>query len=301
MHNLLPPWALLSPDSASDEAFSRWLDLGGVTAPAGPDSCSQKAWDDGMCASKTASLLNGAGAVDRARLLASVAPGSGSWLHALPFSSLGLHLTNEELRIGIGLRLGAPLVRPHRCRCGAEVEQDGHHGLSCGRSAGRHRRHALANDVILRAIRSVAVHAELEPLRLLSDDRKRPDGATLDPWNRGKYLVWDFTCPDTLAPSHLNRSSTAAGSAAVLAEGKKRAKYSQLVNSGQHIFVPIAIETLGAWGPAAQEICAEIGGRIARCTGDVRSSSFLRQRIDIAIQRGNAAAVLGTLQANVLA
>jgi hypothetical protein len=301
IHNLLPPWALLTPDQALDEATSRWLDLGGVTAPAGSDNCSQKAWDDGICASKSARLLNGAGPVDRARLLASVAPGSGSWLHALPCTNLGLHLSNEELRIGVGLRLGAPLVRPHRCVCGAEVEQDGRHGLSCRRSAGRHRRHALANDVIVRAIRSIDVHAELEPPRLLSDDRRRPDGATLDPWNRGKYLVWDFTCPDTLAPSHLNRSSTAAGSVAVLAEERKRTKYSQLVNSGLHIFVPIAIETLGAWGPAAQEICAEIGGRIARCTGDVRSPSFLRQRLDIAIQKGNAAAVLGTLHANVLA
>src|SRR5688572_1819332 len=79
-----------------------------------------------------------------------------------------------------------------------------------------------------------------------------------------------------------------------MAEGKKRAKYSQLANSSLHSFVPIAIETLGAWGPAAQEICPEIGGRIGRSTGDVRSSSFLRQRMDIAIQRGNAAAVLGT-------
>ena len=162
-----------------------------------------------------------------------------------------------------------------------------------------HRRHALANDVIVRAIRSVDVHAELEPPRLLRDDLKRPDGATLDPWHRGKYLVWDFTCPDTLAPSHLNRSFTAAGSAAVEAEGKKRLKYGQLVNSGLYSFVPIAIKTLGAWGPAAQEICGDIGSRIARVTGDLRSTSFLKQRLDIAIQRGNTAAVQGTLQSNV--
>ena len=71
----------------------------------------------------------------------------------------------------------------------------------------------------MRAIRFVDVHAELEPSHLLRDNLKRPDGATLDPWNREKYLVWDFICPDTLAPSHLNRSSTAAGSAAVMTEG----------------------------------------------------------------------------------
>ena len=235
--------------------------------------------------------------MDRARLLASVAPASGSWLNALPCTNLGLRLGNEELRIALGLRLGAPIVRAHRCVCGAEVESKGHHELACRRSAGRHRRHALANDVIVRAIRSAEVHAELEPSRLLRDDNKRPDGATLDPWSRGSYLVWDFTCPDTLAPSHITRSSTAAGSAAVEAERKKHAKYLELSRSGDYAFAPIAIETLGAWGPSALNITAEIGGRIARCTGDIRSTAFLRQRLDIAIQKGNAVAVHGTMAA----
>jgi hypothetical protein len=149
--------------------------------------------------------------------------------------------------------------------------------------------------VIVRAIRSVDVHAELEPPRLLRGDGKRPDGATLDPWNRGQYLVWDFTCPDTLAPSHLNQSSLAAGSAAVKAETNKRMKYTELADSGDYIFAPIAVETLGAWGPSALAICAEIGGRIAARTGDPRATSFLRQRMDIAVQKGNAAAVVGTL------
>src|SRR6188768_1897386 len=90
------------------------------------------------------------------------------------------------------------------------------------RSAGRHRRHALVNEVILRAIRSLDTHAELEPPRLLREDGKRPDGATLDPWHSGRYLVWDFTCPDTLAPSHLNLSSQAAGSVAEQAETQGR-------------------------------------------------------------------------------
>ena len=197
----------------------------------------------------------------------------------------------------MGLRLGSPLVRPHRCICGTEVGQDGHHGLSFRRSAGRHKRHAMANDVILRAIRSVGVHAELEPPRLLRGDGKRPDGASLDPWHSGisgQYLVWDFTCPDTLAPSHLNQSSLAAGSAASRAEANKNTKYSELAANGDYIFAPIAIETLGAWGPSAQSLCSEIGGRIASQSGDLRALSFLRQRLSIAVQRGNAAAVVGT-------
>jgi hypothetical protein len=227
--------------------------------------------------------------------LASSANGSGSWLQALPCTNLGLRMGNEELCIAVGLRLGLPLVRANRCVCGTEVQVNGHHGLSCRRSAGRHRRHALANDVILRAIRSTETHAELEPPRLLRGDGKRPDGASLDPWHSGRYLVWDFTCPDSLAPSHLNLSSQAAGSVAEQAEDRKRTKYAELVASGDYIFAPVAIETLGVWGPSALEICADIGGRIAARTGDMRSYAFLRQRLGIAVQRGNAAAVLGTM------
>ncbi len=59
--------------------------------------------------------------------------------------------------------------------------------------------------------------------------------------------------------------------------------------------MPIAIEKLGAWGPCALEMCADLGGRIAQHTGDARATAFLKQRLDIAIQRGNAAAVVDTL------
>jgi hypothetical protein len=138
------------------------------------------------------------------------------------------------------------------------------------------------------------VHAELEPPRLLRNDGKRPDGATLDPWQRGKYLVWDFTCPDTLAPSHLSLSSLTAGSVAAKAEACKVAKYAEIASSSDYIFSPIAIETLGAWGPSADATCSDIGARLSSLTGDIRATTFLKQRLAIAVQKGNAAAINGT-------
>ncbi|CAH2226484.1 jg13502, partial [Pararge aegeria aegeria] len=35
------------------------------------------------------------------------------------------------------------------------------------------------------------------------NDGKRPDGMTIVPWWMGRSLVWDATCVDTLAASHL--------------------------------------------------------------------------------------------------
>jgi len=70
-----------------------------------------------------------------ANLLACSAPSAGSWLHALPTPSLCLWLTNSEIRLSIGLRVGAPLVSI-QIRL---VQIDRHNGLSYSRSAdGRH-------------------------------------------------------------------------------------------------------------------------------------------------------------------
>ena len=66
------------------------------------DASCQRAWDDGVSSAIHKNLLLQADPVARARLLASVAPGSGSWLQALPYTNLGLRLGNNELRIAVG-------------------------------------------------------------------------------------------------------------------------------------------------------------------------------------------------------
>ena len=70
--------------------------------------------------------------------------------------------------------------------------------------------------------------------------------------------------------------------------------YKYMSLSSQYVMVPIAIETLGAYGGEAWNFVDVLGDRVARATGDVRSKSFLRQRLSIAVQRGNAAAIQGT-------
>ena len=96
IQQLLPLWVLQSPDPALDEAVTRWMTLGGLTVPSGSDGFKQKTWDDGICSAKAARLLEGADTVGRARLLASVAPSSGSWIMALPCANLGLRAPHSH-------------------------------------------------------------------------------------------------------------------------------------------------------------------------------------------------------------
>jgi OTU-like cysteine protease len=105
-------------------------------------------------------------------------------------------------------------------------------------------------------------------------------------------MIWDFTCPDTLAPSHISSTSITAGMAAETAEKLKFNKYSDL--SSKFDIVPIAIETFCSWGDSGKKFITILGSRMAAVSGDPRSTLFLRQRVSIAIQRGNALSVLGT-------
>jgi len=178
------------------------------------------------------------------------------------------------------------------------VDARGTHGLACKRSAGRHPRHGLLNDVVWRAMLRAQVPSCKEPPGLSRSDGKRPDGVSLIPWSRGRCVTWDVTSPDTLAPSHLVSSATQAGSAAATAEAAKTLKYSAL--AATHIFVPLAFETLGAWGVEAATFVSELGRRMATVTGDTRETAFFRQRLSVAIQRGNAIACRGSIPGVVM-
>ena len=223
---------------------------------------------------------------DRARLLASQAAHSADWLFALPISVVGLRLPNEAVRIAVGIRLGVKICEQHQCPCGAVVDTLGTHGLSCRRSAGRQQRHSLINDIIWRALNKAIIQSVKEPTGLTRTDGKRPDGLTLIPWSQGRCLTWDVTVPDTLAASHLNRTSVIAGAAAEHAAELKIAKYSDLIP--HYDFVAIAVETLGSWSDNALMFVKTLGKRLTEATGDSQETVYLLQRLSVAIQRCNA-------------
>jgi len=204
-------------------------------------------------------LLEGAIESGCARLLACGAPSSGSWLNFLPTASLGLRFSDSEIRIAVGFWLGVPIVERHTCTCGVEVLPDGHNGLSCKRGPGRQSLHHAVNEIITRTLHSVSVSSIVEPTGLIRGDGKTPDGATLIPWSGGRPMLWDFTCPDTFAPSHLRKTSFLAGAAASVAKAIKVAKYSELLTT--HQFLSVAVVPThrgcvggGVWGQGAETL-----------------------------------------------
>ena len=258
--------------------------------PVGEDLTKQKLWDLPLMELKQKSILANSNQTGRARLLAAARSETGAWLHAIPVPSLGTQLDEETLRISLALRVGANVCESHKCRCGANMDKQGLHGLSCKYSAGRHSRHSALNDVIKRALQKSGLDCVLEPVGTDRGDGKRPDGVTIFPFEKGKSLCWDCTCVDTFAETCLMDSATRAGYAADEAERRKKQKYTNLAVRYQ--FEPIAIETAGTYGKTSVVIINKLGRRLQGISGDPRETLWLKQRLGLAIQRGNAFCIL---------
>ena len=84
-------------------------------------------------------------------------------------------------------------------------------------------------------------------------------------------------------------SASTSTSISAAAEYKKQEKYKDL--SPSCFFQPVVVETLGVLGPETLKFLREIGNRIATISRDTRATIFLRQRLAVAVQIGNAACV----------
>ena len=175
-----------------------------------------------MTAAAEALVRNALDELAQALLMASQRKESGEWLQAPPMSAIELRMDDEVLRVAVGLRLGVALCRPHKChQCGTEVDHLGLHGLSCRESQGLHSRHTAVNDLFKRSLASAKIPSLLEPTGIACSDGRRLDGISVMPWKNGWTLVWDATCPATLAPSHVALAAREAGLVASQAERQK--------------------------------------------------------------------------------
>jgi len=268
-------------------ALNAWSSLSSAAAPSDLAAHKQSSWDCLVVEAELNRLLSTQH--DKARLLAVSAEHSSDWLHALPISSCGLRLSDEGVRVAVGLRLGASICQPHQCVCGATVTSSGSHALSCKKSSARILRHNALNDLIFRALMKAGVPSVKEPPGLLRADGKRPDGVTQIPWSSGKCLAWDVTVADTLAASYQHISSISAGRVAEKAADMKVAKYAAI--SLTHQFLPVAFETLGPMNKAAVAFITALGKRLSAASGEFRETAFLFQRLSITIQRYNSVAL----------
>ena len=108
--------------------------------------------------------------------------------------------------------------------------------------------------------------------------------------------LWDFTCRDTFCKTNLPKTSKSAGAAAEAAEKLKDDHYAKI--DKLYSFQAVGYETSGVPGPGARAFIIELGRRMTKQSGDPCETSYLKQRIALSIQRGNALSFYGTLPHN---
>ena len=208
----------------------------------------------------------------------------------MPIPVLGNFWGAEKLRVALAVALrvranisGAPTCL---CKCGVRMDAKGYHGLSCRLNEGRLPRHAELNSIIKRCLGKIGLPSILEPSTLDRSDGRRSDGITIFPWKHGKCLVWDATVVDAFSKSHINASSIESGSSAKSAEILKSRKYQGSV--GNFHSQPVAFETTGCCGPSTSSFVEELGRKVNEASVDPLEAVWLRQKISLAIARGNA-------------
>ena len=145
-NNILARSILSFEDKYTSDAFLSWKSLSHAEIQPEPANCFQKVWDTVASTAVYDDMLTRCpGDADQARLMAANSPHVKDWLNAPPIASVDLRLSDEEIRVEVGYRLGSSICQPHQCVCGSFVDA---RGLSCRKSAPRHVRHYLFNDIL---------------------------------------------------------------------------------------------------------------------------------------------------------
>ena len=107
---------------------------------------------------------------------------------------------------------------------------------------------------------------QLEPVGLSRSDGKWPDGMTVVPWSHGQLLVWDVTCPDTLATSYQDPTTH-----------QQQGKLQQLQRRGRSTNIPLCAcchRDPSVLGPKTLAFVRVLGRKICQETGEGMATSY---------------------------
>ena len=233
---------------------------------------------------------------DRARVNSLGLPNSGAWLNVLPSPSFGLHLKAAEFVVCVKYRLGLQIF-PYEgmcVACPAVSETSGDHAASCGWGGERTYRHDAIRDCLF----STCVQACLGPTRedraLIPGRQARPADIYLPSWSGGLDTALDITVINPLQQTLMDRSAANPGHALQVAFDRKMSRHGEDCRTAGIAFMPLPLDTLGAWGESTVREVKKMGSFLARLTGGEESEIIrhLIQRVSITLMKVNANLIL---------
>ena len=163
--------------------------------------------------------------------------------------------------------------------------------MNCAWQGERIARHNVLRDTLHSTAAAAALAPAKEGRFLLPGEGGRPADVLIPGWTSGKDAAIDVTVINPLQDSVVNEAAVTPGHALSVAHQRKLDKSWEACNRQGIVFLPLAVESLGAWHPSAISEVKKLGSALARHTGEEESTTISRlfQRLSICLMRGNAA------------
>ena len=137
--------------------------------------------------------------------------------------------------------------------------------------------------------------AALGPTRegrfLLPEEGGRPADVLILRWEGEKDAALDVTVINPLQAAHVREAANTPGHALTVDHNRKLHKSWEACNQQGISFIPLAVESLGAWHQSAVAEVKKLGSALARHTGEEEQVSIQRlfQKLSVSLVKGNAA------------
>ena len=234
---------------------------------------------------------------DRIRLSSVSSSRSAAWLQALPSCGpIDLRLSPDEMQVALQHRLGFSLSQPgdscRICSKGPELDQFGHHHLTCSTGGYVVTRHNRLRDTLFALCSSAGMNPKKEQ-GAFHDNLSRPADLLVPGWCLGKPAAFDFTVVSPLVSENILHG---AGDIDVVAKaaGRKHEQNDTKCAELGWTCVPLAVDSYGRWCDEAHTSFSKIASQLSIRTKVSLSaaSNSIFNSLGIVLARFNARAIL---------
>ena len=175
------------------------------------------------------------------------------------------------------------------------MDEFGDHALHCrddhGMKGGRHDR---IRDNIFKEAQRASLSPTMEMPGLVPGSMSRPADVFVPTWINGKKVAFDISVVSPTQEAILHRAAEFPAAAIEMRKASKNSLHFDNCRSQGIVFLPLVVETFGAWDSEAVKLLKDMARQSARRWGKTNTDEIkhLFQRLSIALQRGNAALII---------
>ena len=180
---------------------------------------------------------------------------ASDWLHVVPSTSLGLHLSDWEFRLCLKYWLGLHIFEEDTlCLvCGCTSDIMGHHCVTCRSNGDLIHKHGALHDVLYTTARSAVLACKKE------NSITYPWVSFSPYWSQGKPAALDISIISPLQTLMVEEAAVTQGYPLAVRKQQKRRCHDNACCEASIHFIPLAVEPFGGWSEEAAATIRQFG------------------------------------------